>query len=137
MTRDIETHQAYVTEGKNVSQRAKPASVTSSVPENSNENVIEEDEDEIKARIAKAKGETAHKKKMLAHAIWSVELKAIQAQKEALAEEVAKSSTTISAPKIGRPRRGVGIQEGMGLSDDKHKYDAIRVCPHMGLAIGM
>ena len=67
MTRDVETHQAYVTEGKNVSQRAKPASVTSSVPENSNENIIEEDEDEIKACIAKAKGETAHKKKMLAH----------------------------------------------------------------------
>ena len=29
------------------------------------------------------------------------------------------------------------IQEGMGLSDDKHKYNTIRVCPHMGLAIRM
>ena len=71
------------------------------------------------------------------HSIWSVELKAIQAQKEALIEEAANASTTISAPKIGCPRQGVGIQEGMGLSDDKHKYDTIRVCPHMGLAIRM
>jgi hypothetical protein len=52
-------HLSYVTEGKNISQQAKPASVTPRVTE-SGVDVMEEDENEVMTHIAKAKGEPAH-----------------------------------------------------------------------------
>jgi hypothetical protein len=58
-----------------------------------------------------------------------VELKALEAQKEVLTKEVTEVTAAASVPKVERPQ-GVSIQVGMGLSDNKPKYDAIRVCPH-------
>jgi hypothetical protein len=67
---------------------------------------------------------------------WLEELKALEAQKEALSKEIeATSATTALMSKIKRPQ-GASIQEGMGLSDNKPKYDAIRVCPHVNAAAG-
>ncbi|KAI9458327.1 hypothetical protein BJY52DRAFT_1223446 [Lactarius psammicola] len=96
--------------GKNANQQVKPASATCSTPGNGSEGVIE-DENEVMARIAKAKEE----------------LKMLEAQKEAIAKEISDSSAmTASVPKIGRPPRGTSIQAGMGLLNNKPKYDAIR-----------
>ncbi|KAI9454669.1 hypothetical protein BJY52DRAFT_1188790 [Lactarius psammicola] len=105
---------------KSVNQRAKPASTTPSVPRSSTGDVIEE-ENAIMTRIANAKKE----------------LEALQAQKDILAKEVAEACAATSMPKIGRPR-GVSIQVGMGLSDNKPRYDAIRrlvrdLCGEVGI----
>ncbi|KAI9437387.1 hypothetical protein BJY52DRAFT_1196502 [Lactarius psammicola] len=61
--------------GKNANQQVKPASATCSTPGNGSECVIE-DENEVMARIAKAKEE----------------LKMLKAQKEAIAKEISDSS---------------------------------------------
>ena len=53
----------------------------------------------------------------------------LEAQKDVLAKEIEVASGAANpALKIKRPK-GVSIQVGMGLSDNKPKYDAIRVCP--------
>ena len=71
----------------------------------------------------------AHNDEIKAHLMWLEELKALEAQKEALSKEItAASATAASVAVIGRLPRGVGIREGMGLSNNKPKYDAIRVC---------
>ncbi|KAI9451572.1 hypothetical protein BJY52DRAFT_1226577 [Lactarius psammicola] len=68
---------------KNANQRVKPASTTRSTPGNGSEGVIE-DENELIARIAKAKEE----------------LKALEVQKEAISKEITEASaTTTSVPK--------------------------------------
>jgi len=74
--------------------------------------------------------------KTLTYTTWPEELEALQAQKEILTKEVAEACATTSMAKIGRPQ-GVSIQAGMGLSDNKPRYDAIRVCLHINLAFGM
>ena len=62
----------------------------------------------------------------------------LEAQKDALAKEIeVASSAATPALKIKCPK-GVSIQVGMGLSDNKPKYDAIRVCPPcVSLAVGL
>ena len=57
------------------------------------------------------------------------ELKVLEAQKDALAKEIeAASGAAAPAMKIQHPK-GVSIQVGMGLADNKPRYNAIRVCP--------
>jgi hypothetical protein len=128
----------HVTESKTASRKAKPASATTSTPRNDSDGVIEAGENEVMARIAKAKGETEIQKSgKETHTTRPEELKALEAQKEALSNEIlAASSTSAAVSKIERPR-GVSIQEGMGLSNNKPKYDAIRVCPCVHIATGL
>ncbi|KAI9431720.1 hypothetical protein H4582DRAFT_2084597 [Lactarius indigo] len=99
---------------KGSSQQAKPASATNTPPVDGSNGAVasEEDENEVKARIEKAKEE----------------LKALEAQKEALSKELTEKSAAAAAslPKIERPPKGMSIQKGMELSDDKPRYDAIR-----------
>ncbi|KAF8268207.1 hypothetical protein EI94DRAFT_1800717 [Lactarius quietus] len=107
----MSTHRVHVTESKNISQQAKQVSATCSTPENGSDSAVEEDENEVMAHIAKAKEE----------------LKSLKAQKKALAATITKASAAaMSGATIGCPPRGVSIQEGMGLSNNKPKYDAIR-----------
>lgn len=61
------------------------------------------------------------------------ELKALEAQKDALSKEI--EAVVVPVPKIPRPK-GVSIQVGMGLADNKLRYDAIRVCSCVSLAVG-
>ncbi|KAN0139557.1 hypothetical protein V8E53_002586 [Lactarius tabidus] len=93
-------------------QQAKAASTTCSNPGlgDGSEVAVQENENKVMERIAKAKEE----------------LKALEAQKEALSKEITEASAATSVAIIERPARGVGIQEGMGLLNNKPKYDAIR-----------
>ena len=61
------------------------------------------------------------------------ELKALEAQKDALSKEI--EAVVVPVPKIPCPK-GVSIQVGMGLADNKLRYDAIRVCSCVSLAVG-
>ena len=80
------------------------------------------------ARLEKAKGNVRlHKYRMETYTMWLEDLKVLEAQKKALTKEVADLNSATPVIMIGRPPRGVSIQEGMGLSNDKVKYDAIRV----------
>ncbi|KAI9433387.1 hypothetical protein H4582DRAFT_2082262 [Lactarius indigo] len=100
---------------KNTSQQAKPASATHSTPENGTGKGVQvvEEENEIMARIKKAKEE----------------LRKLKAQRDVISREITQaeaSAVAASEPKIERPPKGVSIQVGMGLADDKPRYDAIR-----------
>ena len=88
-------------------------------------------EDEVMVHIAKAKGETTHTEKSSNKTYTRLveELKALEAQKDALTKEIeAASGAAAPVSRIPPPPKGVSIQEGMGLSDNKTRYDTIRVC---------
>ena len=98
------------------------------------EGTIREGENEVLARIAKAKGETTQTEKSMKTTYMKLveELKALEAQKNALSKEIEAAATP--ELKIKHPAKGVSIRAGMGLSDNKPRYDAIRVCPCVSFA---
>ncbi|KAH9051985.1 hypothetical protein EDB83DRAFT_2316613 [Lactarius deliciosus] len=105
--------QLEISKGKKgPGQQAKPASATHTPPVNGSQGVAEEGVNDIMAEMEKVREE----------------LKALKAQKEALTQEITEASAVAatSLPKIERPSKGTNIQNGMGLSDDKPRYHAIR-----------
>ncbi|KAH9049188.1 hypothetical protein EDB83DRAFT_2317255 [Lactarius deliciosus] len=105
--------QLEISKGKKgPGQQAKPASATHTPPVNGSQGVAEEGVNDIMVETEKVREE----------------LKALKAQKEALTQEITEASAVAAAslPKIERPSKGTNIQNGMGLSDDKPRYHAIR-----------
>ncbi|KAH8978699.1 hypothetical protein EDB86DRAFT_2836548 [Lactarius hatsudake] len=99
---------------KGSGQQAKPASATHIPHVDGSEGVAEEDENEV---MAMAQMEKVRE-----------EIKALEAQKEALVKGIAEASVAAAAslPMVERPPPKTNIQVGMRLSDDKPRYDAIR-----------
>ncbi len=61
------------------------------------------------------------------------EIKRLEARKEALMQELSEVSA-ITVLQIKRPAE-MSIQDGMGLADNKPRYDVIRVCTWVDLTM--